>query len=149
MRWIAPTLLVLAAVLAPPVHAGFQFGVAHVDEVDGVSSHGYTLAWLTDARHPWEFSLGHIAGRRSGSGPRTPSVNYLAVSRQLTWRSWFASGGIAYTTSNTEVLSEHWQFMTGLGWRGERVALSLRHLSNANTGGRNRGENLLILEYRF
>jgi len=43
----------------------------------------------------------------------------------------------------------NWQFMTGIGYRHDRFTVSLRHLSNANTGGRNRGGKLLLFQYGF
>lgn len=149
----AHPLLALAAGLllfvAPPSRAGVEVGLAWVDEVDGVSSEAVMVSWLTDAEHPWEFMAGHIRGR-SDARLSTPSVNFLAVSKRFTWRGWFAQGGVALTDSDTEVLSRYGQFMTGVGYRfNDRVALSLRHLSNANSGGRNRGENLLILQVGF
>ena len=58
-------------------------------------------------------------------------------------------GGITATNSDTDVLSRHFEFQTGIGYRYRHLTLSLRHLSNANTGGRNRGENLLLAQYAF
>lgn len=149
------TTLFLGALLAllpgAPVQAsaGFNVGVAYVDEIEGESSQALTLGYLTQARHPWEFMAGHIRSRDRGGPVATPGVNFLSASKRFTWRGWFAQGGIAWTDSDTEVLSKNWQFMTGAGYGFERWTLSLRHLSNANSGGRNRGENLLIVEYGF
>lgn len=128
--------------------AGVHVGLGPVDEVEGVGSQALTLSWETDATHPWEFMAG-VIDQRDKAAMRTPRVYFGAVSKRFTWKGWFAQGGIAATNSDTEVLSEHWQFMTGIGYRHKRLTVSLRHLSNANTGGRNRGENLLLLQYGF
>lgn len=148
---LAAPLLTLAFALHPAAAtAGVEVGAAYVDEIQGESTHALTLGYLTQGAHPWEFMAGHIASRRRASPVYSPDVSFLAISKRLTWRGWFVQGGIAWTDSDTEVLSRRWQFMTGGGYRfNERWALSLRHLSNANTGGRNRGENLLMLQYRF
>ena len=128
--------------------AGVHVGVGVVDEIEGVSSKTATLSWETEARHPWEFMAG-VIDARDDAAMRTPRVYFASASKRFTWKGWFAQGGIAATNSNTEALSEHWQFMTGIGYRHQRFTVSLRHLSNANTGGRNRGENLLLLQYGF
>lgn len=141
---VVPALLFASA----GARAGFHAGVAMADEVEGVGSHALTLSWETPARHPWEFMLGSIAARDEAA-MRTPRVYFASVSKRFTWRGWFAQGGIAATNTDTEVLSHHWQFQTGIGYRYQRFTFSLRHLSNANTGGRNRGENLLLVQYGF
>lgn len=128
--------------------AGVHVGLGPVDEVEGVGSQALTLSWETEAPHPWEFMAG-VIDQREKAMMHTPRVYFGAVSKRFTWKGWFAQGGIAATNSNTEVLSEHWQFMTGIGYRHKRFTVSLRHLSNANTGGRNRGENLLLVQYGF
>jgi hypothetical protein len=76
-------------------------------------------------------------------------VFWISASKRLTWNKWFVQSGIAYADVDNEVLSNHFQFQTGLGYDFGRFALSLRHLSNANTGGRNRGETFLLLDYGF
>mgnify|MGYP001173882030 CR=1 FL=1 len=141
----------LLFVLSPgPASAGVELGVAYVDEIEGESTHALTLSYLTQGTHPWEFMAGHIQSRSRFSPVYSPHVAFVALSKRLTWRGWFVQGGIAWTDSDTEVLSRNWQFMTGGGYRfNKRWSLSLRHLSNANTGGRNRGENLLVLQYAF
>ena len=78
-------------------------------------------------------------------------LRVLTVSKNgpLDTATQFAQGGIAYADVDNDVLSNHFQFQTGIGYDFGRVSISLRHLSNANTGGRNRGENLLLLDYAF
>ena len=108
-----------------------------------------TVSYLTEGKHPWEFMLGHIFRRSSSSAVPTPGVDFVSVSKRLTWRRWFVSGGLAWVSADNEVLSGHGQFHTGAGWRGERWTFSLRHLSNANTEGRNRGETFMLAQFGF
>ena len=141
---VFPALFFASAGARAELHAG----VAMADEIEGAGSQALTLSWETPARHPWEFMLGSIAAR-DDAAMRTPRVYFASVSKRFIWRGWFAQGGIAATNTDTEALSHHWQFQTGIGYRYQRFTLSLRHLSNANTGGRNRGENLLLVQYGF
>lgn len=131
-----------------PARAGIHVGVGAVDEVQGRNSAMLAVSWENQATHPWEVMAG-VIGERNSAVISTPRVYFGALSKRFTWKGWFAQGGIAATNSDTEVLSGNWQFMTGIGYRHERFTLSLRHLSNANTGGRNRGENFLLLQYGF
>ncbi|HET9049183.1 MAG TPA: acyloxyacyl hydrolase [Chiayiivirga sp.] len=119
-----------------------------VDEIDGVGSTAATLSWETDQVHPWEI-MGGVLRARHDRRLRTPRVLFASVSKRFTYRGWFVQSGIAATSSNTEALSGHWQFMTGIGYRYQRFTVSLRHMSNANTTGRNRGENVLLFQYGF
>jgi hypothetical protein len=141
---------VLAAICAwtVPAQAGVQVGVGPVDEIDGQESWLATVAWLTDAEHPWEFIVGYIR-ERDTIQLRTPDVFWISASKRLTWRKWFTQSGIAYANVDNDVLSKHFQFQTTLGYDFGRVSVSLRHLSNANTGGRNRGETFLLVDYAF
>ncbi|MDW8478996.1 MAG: acyloxyacyl hydrolase [Xanthomonadales bacterium] len=119
-----------------------ELGAGPVDEIDGVRSRSAALLLLSEGRHPWELSAGWIAPRRARA-LRTPSTRFLAVGRRFSHGRFFLSSGIAVVDRRSEALSSHHQFMTGLGWRLGRLTIGIRHLSNANTAGRNRGENLL------
>ncbi len=145
-----PVILLAGGIFLTPsfARAGAHLGIGLVDEIDGVHSHVATLSWETDAAHPLEVITGYIAPR-DAPAIRTPRVLFASVSKRFTWHGWFAQGGIAATTSNTDVLSRHWQFHTGIGYRHGHYTLSLRHLSDANTGGRNRGETFLLGQFAF
>jgi hypothetical protein len=142
--FVAAALLAIAL----PAGAGVHVGVGPVDEIDGDESALVTVAWLTEDTHPWEFIAGYIDGR-DGPVIETPGTFFISASKRFTWHRWFAQGGIAYADADNEVLSNHFQFQTGVGYDFGRLSLSLRHLSNANTGGRNRGETFLLLDYGF
>jgi hypothetical protein len=145
---LSTVLLAAAMAVATPASAGIQVGLGPVDEVDGESTWLATLAWLTEGEHPWEFLVGHIAERDTAI-IRTPDVFWISASKRLTWKRWYVTSGIAYADVDNEVLSNHFQFQTGLGYDFGRVSVSLRHLSNANTGGRNRGETFVLVDYAF
>ena len=140
--------LVAAVAFSSPAHAGWHVGAGPVDEIDGEGSWLATVSWETEQTHPWEFMGGYIA-KRDELAIRTPDVFWVSASKRFTWRGWFAQGGIAYADVDNDVLSKHFQFQTGVGYDFGRVALSLRHLSNANTGGRNRGETFVLAQYGF
>lgn len=148
MRPARSLLALIFAFNLPVAMAGVHVGAGPVDEIDGVGNKVLAVSWETEAQHPWELMLGTIDARNS-SRMTTPRVWFASASKRFTWNGWFAQGGIAATSSDNEVLSNHWQFMTGIGYRHKRMTVSLRHLSNANTGGRNRGENLLLFQYGF
>ena len=148
MRSMLFTFVLLSLVPVSSTLAGVHVGLAQVDEIEGVTSKAATLSWETDQRHPWEF-MGGVIKARNDARLSSPRVIFGSVSKRFTWHGWFAHGGIAATNSDTEELSRHWQFMTGIGYRYQRLTVSVRHLSNANTGGRNRGENLFLLQFGF
>lgn len=144
-------LMAVSALAAPSCLAGegFGIGIGVTDAIDGERTPALTASWLSSSRHPWELSAGYLGDRhRLEQGP-APVTVFVAVSKRLTWHGWFVSGGLALIDKESDVLSGHGQFYTGVGFEAERVALSLRHLSNGDTGGRNRGETLMLLEYRF
>ena len=150
MRGVTKVLLAGVMLLAMrPAVAGVELGLGPADEIDGEGSWVATVSWLSDQRHPWEFMAGVIGSRdMTESGP-TDDVAFVSVSKRLTWRGWFVQSGVAWADSDNEVLSNHFQFQTALGYDFGRLSLSLRHLSNANTGGRNRGETWALLQYGF
>jgi len=144
-------VVLFVALAAAPCRAGdgFGAGIGVTDEIDGQTTPVLLLSWLEDARHPWEVSAGYLGRRDRLARGTAPAVVFVALSKRITWRGWFVSGGIAATDRDSSVLSGHGQFYTGAGYMSERWALSLRHFSNGDTGGENRGETFLLLEYRF
>lgn len=150
-RCFCVALLAVVATAAPLARAdpGFGIGGGITEEIDGERTSVLTVSWLGRARHPWEFAAGHLGRReRIQPGP-VPATVFLAVSKRLTWRGWFVSGGVAVSDHDGDVLSGHGQFYTGAGYVAGAWTLSLRHLSNGDTGGRNRGETFALLEYHW
>jgi hypothetical protein len=66
------------------------------------------------------------------------------------WGGAFVGLEAGYVDQRTDALSSHEQFISSLGWRGERLVLMVRHISNADLfGGRNLGETMLLVGVRF
>ncbi|HSM11495.1 MAG TPA: hypothetical protein VK827_08000 [Lysobacter sp.] len=144
-------LLASVVLVSPLAHAGPGFGIGGgvTDEIDGERTAVLTMSWLGRGRHPWEFSAGRLGARDDVEPLPVPATWFIAVSKRLTWRRWFVSGGIALSDHDGAVLSGHGQFYTGVGYTTGAWTASLRHLSNGDTGGRNRGESFALVEYRW
>lgn len=143
---IAGLVFLVMLGLIQPAHAGIYVGAGAASEHHGEGATVASIAWRGQQRHPWEVMVGHI-GKREDTNAEDSW--YLAGSKRLYWRQWFVSGGLAWVNVDNDILSGHGQFITGAGRDIGRLSVSLRHLSNASTKGRNRGETLLMLEYRF
>ena len=141
--------VLLACALAPPAHAGAEIGLGYAEDVDGEPAHVLALGYTTAQRHPWELLAGYVSQRDYAARAPVSDALLVAASRRLAWKGWFASAGVAWVSEDNDVLSGHAQFLTGAGWRGGPWTLSVRHLSNGDTNGRNRGETFLLLQYGF
>ncbi|HEY5614226.1 MAG TPA: acyloxyacyl hydrolase [Lysobacter sp.] len=150
-RCVAWATALALAMEAPPCRADGRLGVGAgvTDSIDGESTGVLTASWLGAARHPWEISAGYLGRRRDAVDGPAPVTVFVAASKRLVWRGWFVSGGIALIDRDSDILSGHGQFYTGAGYSTGAWTLSLRHISNGDTGGRNRGETFALLEYRF
>jgi hypothetical protein len=148
MKSLGWVVAALALAWGAQARASWHVGAGPVDAIDDEPSWLATVAWRTAHAHPYEFNAGRIDGRDSPAS-RTPDVLFISASKRFMWRGWFAQGGIAYADSDNEVLSRYFQFQTGIGYDFGRASVSLRHLSNAGTGGRNRGETFLLFDYGF
>ncbi len=137
----------LLTVACLPAKAAWQLGAGLADSIDGEHAGVGTLGWLSDERHPWELLGGYIGRRHIAGADSVPNAFFGALSKRIAGKHWFLSSGIAYVSVDNEVLSGRFQFLTGAGYAEERWNLSLRHLSNAGTNGRNRGETFLLLEW--
>jgi hypothetical protein len=150
MQWgLRGGVALMLALCAGTVSARAELGLGLVDEIEGDRTEIATLAWLTEQRHPWEFLIGHIHARDGHESLHSPSVTFAAASKRLTWRNFYLASGVALTDADNEILSGEVQFLSTLGWMLGDWSVALRHLSNANTGGRNRGETFLVLSYAW
>lgn len=141
--WIAAAVL-LGLCPAMSARAGVHVGAGWADDIDSEGAPVASLSWTGRQRHPWEVMAGYI-----GQRDRVPDAGFLAVSKRLAWRQWFVGGGVTWVTEDNDVLSGHVQFMTSVGRNFGRATLSLRHVSNGSTNGRNRGETFALLEFGF
>lgn len=150
---VAFVALALLAAFAPtPAYAAYEIAGGYVDTIDSEATWTGHITWLSEHRHPWEISGGYIAARDDVSPEISPDTFYLSAAKRFLHSSglFFSSGVVlTNTSSDDDVLSGPLQFVNGIGWQGEHVVISLRHMSNANLTGKNRGENLLVVGWRF
>jgi len=142
-------LLLLGLGAATAARADGEIGLGVTDEIDGTNTEAAMVSWLSEQRYPWEVSIGHLEERDEDTLAPSPSTTFVAVGRRINWRNWFLSTGIALVDCDNDILSGHGQFITGLGWRGKSLTVNVRHLSNASTTGRNRGETFLLVGYAW
>lgn len=66
------------------------------------------------------------------------------------WKRAYFSFELGYANRETAALSSRGQFISSVGWQGERSVWSLRHISNGNVyGGKNLGETMLMFGLRY
>ena len=152
-KYLAPLALLLAA--SAPAYAEYEVSYAHVDEIDGEVSQGFFATWLRPVER-WreagvysEVFVGGIRGRDGFPGRDDEDVYFLGAGLRKHWGGFYLGGGVAVLDHSNSLLSSRGQFVTSLGWTHKHLALGFRHVSNANTGGNNDGENLLTLGYRW
>jgi hypothetical protein len=157
MKSLPFLLLAVLALTSPAAQAAeeaegrqwhMEAALGPVDEIDGKRMGAAMLSFVSDDRHPHELSIGYLQPR-TGEGFNTPRVVYVSAARRFTLKRWFWVNGVVLVDGQSEALSSFYQFVNGLGWHNDHVTISVRHMSNANLRGRNRGENLLLLAWRF
>ena len=132
-------------------YAGWEFGAGIGDEIIGETPGTAQLSYVFAGRYEQVVSLGGISERQAG--PRRVSPNTLFASYliriPIKERFYFGVGAVAANASS-EVISSNLAFTETLGWRiNQRWLLEIRHISNLSIKGRNIGENLYTLNYRF
>jgi hypothetical protein len=153
---VGASALLLGALGSVPAMAAptLEMALGYADEVDGEQAAVSTVSLhlREDRDWPVELLVGHIGERppRDG-GTGNPDEYFVGFTLRRQFGPWFFGGGGAWIPdrSLSEVLSSSGQFMQVLGWQRGPVGVSLRHLSNASTGGRNRGETFLTVGWRF
>ena len=96
-------------------------------------------------------SVGVIGARDERADlDRTVAIAGAGVRLVDWWKHAFFSFQVGYASRETAALSSHGQFISSLGWEGERTIWMLRHISNGNVyGGKNLGETMLLVGLRF
>ena len=107
-----------------------------------------------DPRGHWQpvATLGWIGSREDGNDNLEHSVVIAGGGVRLVdwWGGAFVGLEAAYVDQRTGALSSHEQFISSLGWRGERLILMVRHISNGDIfGGRNLGETMVLAGVTF
>lgn len=62
---------------------------------------------------------------------------------------WFFGTQLAAIHGRTQALSSNYQFVSTLGWQGQRFSVQLRHVSNGKLHYPNRGETMLLVGLGF
>src|SRR3954454_1775379 len=108
----------------------------------------------TDPPGHWQpvATLGFIGSRKDGNDDLEHDVAIVGGGVRLVdwWGGAFVGFEAAYVNQRTGALSSHEQFITSLGWRGERLIVMVRHISNGDIfGGRNLGETMVLAGVAF
>lgn len=149
MRNLGWAAAIVGLGLSGSAHAEFELGGGVAADIDGENTAVATFAYLTEQRHPWEFLVGYFDQRKDDGMVTVEDTFWGGISKRFTWHGLYASFGVAYAQEDNEVLSDHLQFQSAAGYRLDRFSVSIRHLSNGSTGGRNRGETFLLLHVAF
>lgn len=118
---------------------------------------------LGHTRYSWspDGSLGWINGRHlalydDSRYSARPSVALAAVGARVHrgdvgdwYQPLFFSFQVAATNHVTHALSSHYQFVSTLGWQARHFSLALRHISDGNLRGPNRGETMIVAGLAF
>lgn len=129
--------------------------------VSNTSNHDYVAAAAfidghgqrrQHGRLTWQpiFSLGWVDNRHRERLDEEVIIAAGGIRLVDWWRRAFVSFQFGYAHDTTDALSSHGQFLSSIGWQGERVVFTLRHVSNGKVfGGRNLGETMLLAGVRF
>lgn len=125
----------------------------------------FTSQRIGDTRFSWspDVSAGWINGRRLAKYNRLSSryhtsdrVFLAAAGARFQYgddgdryRQLFFSFQPALQTGRTQALSAGYEFASTLGWQGRTLSFQLRHISNAGTGGPNRGDTMALIGVGF
>lgn len=145
--------LPLSLLLAQPASAAWELGASWADDVLGEDSSTLHAAYVhDDGRFEHVFTLGYIAERDSRARGRiSPDEVILLYTTRFPWRRFYFGMGFGLASDkDSEALSSYYQFTQALGWKiTPNWIFEVRHISNAGFEGRNIGENLVTLSYRF
>jgi hypothetical protein len=148
-------LLAAGLLLASQALAETEISLAHVDEVDGETSEGFIVGWTKPWRKigpfdvDWEVVVGGIEERTRIQRADTDRVFFVGGGVRQNYKHFFISSNVAFVSSENSILTSRHQFITGIGYARGHFVIAIRHISNANTGGDNQGENLLSIGYRW
>lgn len=156
-RLATPALLALAlAAFAPQAQAvdAATLGVGVADSHDGESTRiiEASFRWKSDGSikliDEYELLVGHIDDRPLPLLDR--DVVYVGFGTRKNFGRWYIGFAAAAVDNTSEALSSWYQFVSTGGVKlGDRVSLTLRHISNSGFRGRNRGETFLNLGWEW
>jgi hypothetical protein len=106
----------------------------------------------TFGRFTWapDLAFGWIAARSTHRANLDHDVGVAALGvRVYLWRRLFLSEQGAIIAGRTDALSSAGEFVSSLGWQGERWVAMVRHISNADLHKPNHGETMLLVGFAF
>ncbi|MFC0356439.1 lipid A 3-O-deacylase [Pseudofulvimonas gallinarii] len=155
--------------LFPTLALAAGFAPLPADARDIVASAGASTTSTHDYVTGTLFVDGHGARRRAGRFTWQPMLSagwidgrdrprlendafVVAAGTRLVdwWRRAFVSFQFGISHDTNDALSSHGQFLSSIGWEGDRVVYTLRHISNGKVfPGPNLGETMLLVGLRF
>lgn len=147
LRKLCAALLLLAGSAA---HAGWEFGAGLGDEIFGETPVTAQLSYQFGGRYEQVVSLVAISERESRQRDISPNTVLLSYLVRIPIKRFYLGLGVAAASDTSPVISSNLLYTQTVGFRiSERWLLEARHVSNAGREGRNIGENLFNLIYRF
>lgn len=137
------------------VHAATELAWAKADEIDGEHSTATLISWTGHEREfrgwRWqpEVLAGVIQGRPEAEVRARHDVHFAGYGTRVLLGDFYIGSGLILIDQQSSILSSVGQFVSSVGWSRGPWRITLRHLSNANTHGENRGENLLSIGYAW
>ena len=147
-----------------PVAFALLASVARANEFDVTAGASATVGvrWApavfldagTEPHGHWQpvATLGAIGSRDDGNDHFDHDVVILGGGVRFVdwWGGAFLGFEAAYVNQRTDALSSHEQLISSLGWRGGRLLVMVRHISNGDLfGGRNLGETMVLAGVAF
>lgn len=145
-RLAAASLLLWASV----AQADWEVGAGLGDEIFGESPVTAQVSYVFGERFEHVLGIGAITERQAGPREVSPDTVFLSYVTRIPIKRFYLGLGVVVVSDTSEVISSTGAFTQTLGWRiTDRWLLEARHISNAGLEGRNIGENLFTLIYRF
>lgn len=131
----------------------FRAGEARADGFVGLGPseiNGYGLVYTERLGGKWDLGLQLVSDQEWEGDKSVGNNGGVTVSRVVTKNNWDLMLGASAWVSTSRVIGCHLGFHLGAGYNlTDRVAVRLSHWSNAGTCERNRGQNLLLIGWRF
>ena len=130
--------------------AGWEAGAGLGDEIFSETPAAVQLSYVFEGRYEQVLSVGGVSERRRASREVSPNTAFASYVVRIPIKRFYLGLGAVVVSNTSEVISSEMAFTQTVGWRiSERWLLEIRHISNAGLKGRNIGENLYTLSYRF
>lgn len=148
-------VLLASLFLANTGLAETEISYAHVDEIDGETSRAFIASWTKPWRKigpfdvEWEVVGGGIDERRRIRPGQVDTIYFAGGGIRQNYKGFFISSAVVFVHEENSILTSRHQFVSGVGYVRGHFVIAIRHISNANTGGNNDGENLLSIGYRW